>query len=72
MKSFVLGILFGAAIMVMLTGHNGILRGECKQVRHVSPRFVYTPQGCEIDWPQYAKVCHDLDSHGNHIIKTGF
>lgn len=76
--AFAWGFLFGASIGVILLGHNGIL-SECESswlssrpVAVVSPRFVYIPGGCQIDWPQYAKVCTYSDSHGNVIRHTRF
>lgn len=70
--SFVWGVIFGAGTMVILLGHNGMLVQHETEPKHVSPRFVFTSAGCEIDWPSYAKVCHYVDDQGNRLIHTRF
>ena len=65
--AFIWGVLFGAAIVVMM-----IPRPDpCEKPQPVvSARFAYTPGGCDVDWPQYATVCHFIDSLGNHVLHT--
>ena len=60
-------VLFLFAILFMVLGEKVAPVEE-----QVSPRFVFTPDGCHIDWPQFAKVCHYVDNDGNRIIHTKF
>lgn len=69
-RPFAWGVIAGAAVMVMFLGHNGWLVTEQSEPKHVSPRFAFTVSGCEIDWPQFAKVCHYIDDRGNRLIHT--
>ncbi len=76
--AFAWGAIFGAGIAVILLGHNGILT-DCETAwqpspsRHVvSPRMVYIPGGCQLDWPSHAKICTYTDASGNVIRHTRF
>lgn len=73
-RPFCWGVIFGAgALLIYLHNAGWIVRdAPPAQESHIGQRFVHSPGECEIDWPQFATVCHHIDSRGNHIVTTGW